>query len=126
VWRRVFIVLVSVCLVCLAGQHLIADEDKDTVPPKANVFVYPKKLTERDQLADGPKGRTIEIKTETTLIWVDLAPDYRFAHPTEYVLISARGTRIVKGHWWPALNGKPLFRDGSSYKADFPVKLVGK
>jgi hypothetical protein len=125
VGRWAFFALVSICLVCFVGQHLAADEEKETVPPKANVFVYPDKLTEKDRLTDGP-GRTIDIRSETTLIWVDLAPDYRFAHPTEYVLISTGGTRVVKGHWWPVLNGKALFRDGKPYKAEFPVKLVGK
>jgi hypothetical protein len=126
-WSRGFLVaLASIGLVCLAGHHLPAQREKDTRPPKTNVFVYPEKLTEKDKLVDGPSGRVIEIKSETTLIWVDLAPDYRFAHPTEYVLISTAGARVVRGHWWPVLNGKALFRTGKPYQAEFPIKLTGK
>lgn len=128
--------LAFLCLLCLAGQQLIAqgtkdgkdEKEKDAKPAKANVFTYPEKLTARDKLVDGPaeKASEIEIKSETTLIWVDLAPDYRFAHATEYVLITAQGARVVKGSWWPVLNGKPLFRDTKAYNAEFPIKLTQK
>jgi hypothetical protein len=82
----------------------------DAPPSKPQVFVYPEKLTSQDRLFDGPTE--IEITGETTLVWVDLMPEARFGHPTEYLLVSARGTRIVKGDWWPTLNGKDLFRNG--------------
>jgi hypothetical protein len=118
--------LAALGLLCLPGQPLTAQDKAKGLAPKANVFVHPEKLTVKDKLTDGGKGTPIEIKSETTLIWVDLAPDARFAHPTEYVLISAEGTRVVKGTWWPVLNGKALFRDGKPYKADFPMNLTGK
>jgi hypothetical protein len=85
-------------------------EPSDAPPSKPKVFIYPMKLSSQDQLLDGQTK--IEITNETTLVWVDLMPEARFGHPTEYLLISARGTRVVKGDWWPTLNGKDLFRDG--------------
>ena len=65
------------------------------LPHRAVVHVYPEKLTAKDTLVDGPSGKRIEIGGETTLIWVDLAPDARYAHDTEYVLITARGTQVT-------------------------------
>jgi|HubBroStandDraft_6_1064221.scaffolds.fasta_scaffold609738_2 hypothetical protein len=119
--------LVIVLSLCISNQALRSqDQEKEaSSPPKANVFAYPDKLTEKDKLVDGPSGTIIKIGGETTLIWVDLAPDYRFAHPTEYVLISVDGARVIKGHWWPVLNGKPLFRNTTPYNAEFPIKMVG-
>lgn len=103
-----------------------AQEKKITTQPGAEVFVYPEKLTAKDKLSFGEKGERIEIKGDTTLVWVDLAPGARYGHPTECVLISAEGTKVVKGDWWLVLNGKSLFRDGKPYKAEMPLKLSGK
>lgn len=125
-WLAVTISVLGVLLPSVGVRPLTAQGDRDTTPPKTNVFVHPEKLTEKDKLVDGPGDRVIEIKSETTLVWVDLMPDFRYAHPTEYVLISTEGARVVKGHWWPVLNGKALFRDAKEYKAAFPVKLTGK
>src|SRR5262249_2601859 len=55
---------------------------------------------------------------ESTLVYVDLAPDARFAHPTQCILISAGGARVIDGNWWLVLNGKPLFRDGKAAPSD--------
>ena len=78
---------------------------------KTTVFVYPHKLTSKDVLlADGKNGKAIPIKSNSTLIWVDHNPGARFAHPTEFLLISEKGTQVIKGTWWPILNGKDLFR----------------
>lgn len=115
------------CLAAVAvvfGFATAADEKKEAPPKAANVFTYAEKLTSKDKLTDGEKGTAIEIKEDTVLIWVDLMPDARFSHPTEYVLISASGTKVVKGDWWPVLNGKPLFRRGDA-AVDVPVKLGG-
>ncbi len=88
----------------------------------AEVFVYPHKLCrEPTSGADEP----IEIKSETILIWVDLMPGVRFSHPTEFILVSAEGTRIVQGSWWPTLNGKDLFEGAEDRQVSFPVQ-VGK
>ncbi len=98
-------------------------------PGGANVYVYPRKLTPSDKLSFGPgaaQKKTIPIKKESTLVYVDLAPDARFAHPTQCILISADGAQVINGDWWLILNGKPLFRDGKGFKVDFPVHLSGK
>src|SRR5262245_60815639 len=108
--------LAGICVVCSPMQPLTARQGKNNPPKEAHVYVYPDKLTDKDKLADGNTGRMIDIKAETMLVWVDLMPDARFAHDTEYVLISSEGTRVVKGQWWPTLNGKDLFRDGKTYK----------
>jgi hypothetical protein len=101
-------------------------DGKNYEPPRgANVFVHPEKLTPKDELSDGKgiSGRGIEITSETTLIWIDLAPNTMFSHATKYVLISADGVRIVSGSWRPVLNGKELFHDGKAYKQEFPIEL---
>jgi hypothetical protein len=91
------------------------------------VFVYPVRLTGKDKLKDGNDGKVMEIKSETMLVWVDLMPDARFAHDTEYVLVSAEGSRVVKGQWRPVLNGKELFHQSTQpSQVDFPVTLPAK
>lgn len=115
--------VLSALAVC--GSSLRAQE-RAGPPAGAQVFVYPEKLTPKDRLAFAQKGLPIKITGETTLVWVDLAPGARFAHPTECVLISAEGTRVVKGDWWLVLNGKDLFRDGKGYTVGFPTLLAGK
>jgi hypothetical protein len=120
-------IALTVGALCLNGRAEPARAASQALPQKANVFVHPEKLTAKDKLTDGNSGKPMEIKSETTLIWVDLHPDARFAHATEFVLISAEGTRVIKGNWWPVLNDKPLFRgEAKSYKAEFPVQLLAK
>jgi hypothetical protein len=119
--------LTGLAVLCPLVQPLTGQEKKDALPMRAEVFVYPHKLTVKDRLTDGSSGKPIEIQGETTLIWVDLMPDARFAHATEYVLISASGTRVVRGQWRPVLNGKELFTQSTKpYQVDFPVKLTRK
>ena len=110
-------VLAGVCVTGLLLQSAAASP-KAAPAKNVRVFVHPEKLTAEDRLVDGGSGNEIEITGETTLIWVDLMPGARFAHPTEYILISAEGTRVVKGNWWPELNGKALFRDGKTQEID--------
>ena len=69
--------------ICLSGQALTAQEKKDGPPNRAHAFVHPGKVTGKDKLTDGTGGKTMEIKSETTLIWVDLMPDARFGHDTD-------------------------------------------
>src|SRR5262249_19854234 len=120
-WAALAVVCAAAC-----GWRAAPAQGGGGFPKKAHVFVHPHKLTATDRLTDGKTGKAIEIKSETTFIWVDLAPDARFAHGTEYVLISAEGTRVVKGQWWPVLNGKDLFRDGKTTQVEFPIKLSAK
>jgi hypothetical protein len=100
--------LVVLTLASILLPSTVLAEPGAAPPSSPKVFVYPGKLTSKDRLFDG--STRIEITGETTLVWVDLMPDARFGHPTEYLLISAGGTRIVQGDWWPTLNGKDLFR----------------
>lgn len=118
-------VIALVGLVHLGTFGSPAREKMAAPPSGAEVFVHPEKLTAKDVLSFGEKGGRIEVKGETTLVSVDLVPGARFAHPTECVLISAEGTKVIKGTWWLVLNGKPLFRGGKGYTAEFPVKLAG-
>ena len=125
--RGAFAVALAVlAATAVGGPALLAQEKAAPAAAGARVFVYPEKLTPKDHLAFAQKGVPIKITGETTLVWVDLAPGARFAHPTECVLISAEGTRVVKGDWWLVLNGKDLFRDGKGYTAEFPVGLAGR
>jgi hypothetical protein len=107
---------------------LTAEQDKGPTS-KAKVYAYPKKLTAKDKLSFGPgteQKKTIPIKGQTTLVYVDLMPDAWFAHPTQCILISTDGAQVIKGSWWLVLNGKKLFRDEKEYKVDFPINLSGK
>lgn len=128
------------CLVVLAVQSQSGQDEKrprnedlnETIkgpPIKTKVYVYPKKLTPIDKLSFGPgkdQKETIPIKGETTLIYVDLVPDARFAHGTQCILVSKEGARVINGDWWLILNGEDLFRDGKDFKVDFPIGLSGK
>jgi len=120
--------LAIVALLRWGSPPLAAEKDKEP-PSKAKVFVYPQKLTAEDKLSFGPseeQKETIPIKGESTLVYIDLAPDARFAHATQCVLISTDGAQVYKGDWWLILNGKPLFRGGKEFKVDFPINLPGK
>ena len=113
----------------LRGAPPLAAEPDKAPPSRAEVYVYPVKLTAKDKLAFGggaQQKETIPIKGETTLVYVDLHPGARWAHPTQCILISAEGAQVIKGFWWLVLNGKDLFRDGKGVKVDFPVTLSGK
>src|SRR5262249_40276284 len=116
------------CLVLAPVPPLSGQEEKGSLT-KAKVYVYPKMLTAKDKLAFGPgkEGKEIPIKGESALIYVDLAPDARFAHGTECILISAEGAQVIKGSWWLILNGEALFRgEEKDFKVDFPINLSGK
>jgi hypothetical protein len=124
-WCALCTLVAGLCAAGLVSRQQAAAVQEGP-PKKAAVFIYPEKLTSKDKLTDGQSGKPFEIKSEKTLIWVDLAPDARFSHGTEYILISAEGTRVVHGSWWPSLNGKDLFRSGKAYMVEFPVHLSGK
>jgi hypothetical protein len=122
-----FLAVVTGLGLMLAGSPLTARQEGAGV--KAKVYVYPHKLTAKDKLSFGPdtdQKKLIPIKGETTLIYVDLAPEARFAHATQCILISSEGARVIQGDWWLILNGKDLFRDGRDVQVNFPVNLSGK
>jgi len=117
----------AVCLsiaVALAGLGLAHARGQVQAPPsRANVYVYPHKLTPKDRVTFGCRS-FVEIKSETTLIWVDLQPDARFGHATELILTSVEGTRILKGNTWPTINGKDFRPDGGEeYQVAFPLQV---
>ncbi len=116
--------LAFVMAVGFGAASAVAEPDKAKPEPAAQVFIHPEKLSAKDKLSDSHSA--IEIKSETTLIWIDLVPGARFSHSTKYVLISADGVRVVDGTWWPILNGKDLFRDGKVQSINFPINLLGK
>lgn len=110
-------------MIAACGSTSPAAAPKKAYPrDPAKVFVHAVPLYPADQLTDGDTGEAIAIKETTTLVWVDLYPNARYAHPTQYVLISPAGTRVIDGSWWPVLNGKPLFRDAKTASADVPAK----
>lgn len=123
--KMLWVALMGLCVAAFAPGNTPPQAAK-AFPKEAMVYVHPVKLTSKDKLTDGGKGNAITITTETTLIWVDLSPNARFSHPTEYILISATGSRVVKGQWWPVLNGKRLFGGNKPYKVAVPVQLTGK
>jgi hypothetical protein len=94
----------------LVGLQHAAGDDKRTAEEETIVeaHIYPYRLGEGDKLSDGGK-KEFKVKEPTLLIWVDLLAGGKFAHGTEYVLISRSGTRVEKGAWWPVLNGNTLF-----------------
>lgn len=123
--RPVFgVAAACVGLAVLGGAGGPAGDTKE-VRKDAKVYVYPEPLTAEDTLTDGPNRKPIEITSETTLVWVDRMPGARYEHPTEYVLISAEGTRIVKGGWWPELNGKRLFGGEEPSQVTLPIGVKG-
>ena len=78
-----------------------------------DVYFFPHLLYSTDKLTDG-SGQTIDIKESTLLVWVDHQPDYRFVHKTTYILITSTGVRIIKGDWWPVLNGSRILLGNKS------------
>lgn len=78
------------------------------------IYCYPYELKSGDELTDGPQGRALAVKSDTLLVWIDLTLNYRFAHPTAYVLISdgvsgeGADVRVEQGKWWPVLNGENI------------------
>ncbi|MDL1979455.1 MAG: hypothetical protein LWX52_15435 [Deltaproteobacteria bacterium] len=73
-----------------------------------NVYAFPRELTPKDKLVDGSDAVPFKITGNTLLIWVDLHPDMKFTHPTEYILIAPEEINVYKGGWWPVLNGKRI------------------
>jgi len=105
-------------IACLLLPSLAAAEEK--------VYIYPCVITPEDRLTDGPQGELIAILGDTMLLWADLYPDMRFVHPTLYVLICREGTRIVRGEWWPVLNGDRILYSVAANHTILCPFIVGK
>ncbi|MBN1698550.1 MAG: hypothetical protein JW881_13630 [Spirochaetales bacterium] len=112
----------------LAAQESVVSENAVT-EDYCHVYFYPHLLNSEDRLQDGPVsyGTPIRIEGSTFLIWVDLEPEMRFVHRTLYLLLSKEGgVRIVKGEWWPVLNGKQiLYGEESAYAVLSPINTAG-
>ncbi len=89
-----------------------------------HLYFYPHLLTPEDKLTDGAPSAgndPFEIRGNTSLIWIDLAPEARFVHPTAYLLVSDSDSCVKEGGWWPVLNGeKILYGLSKPIIADLP------
>src|SRR5262249_60116367 len=107
-WFALFAVLAALAVVGSErnmSSPLAAAQDGP--PVVAKVYVHPQKLTAKDKLSFGPseeQKKTIPIKGEATLVYVDLMPNARFAHPTQCILISTDGAPRINAAWRPILN----------------------
>ena len=94
---------------------------------KILIYFYPYELTPNDVLSDGPQevgNPPFKLEGNTMLIWVDLVPEAKFEHPTAYILISAKNTRVEKGGWWPVLNGqRVLYGQNNPISIPSPFEL---
>jgi len=94
-----------------------------------NVHFFPHPLSPQDCLQDGPYGEELDISDDQFLVWVDLFPGMFFSHETAYILISQENVRIVKGDWWPVLNGKTILHnelDDYALISPFELPLISK
>jgi hypothetical protein len=88
------------------------------------VHFYPHALSPQDSLQDGPFGKYLDIHEDTFLVWVDLFPGMFFTHETAYIFISKGDIQIVRGDWWPVLNGKSiLHNEHEKYAVFSPFEL---
>lgn len=70
------------------------------------VHTHPILLQLGDTLRLSPDGELVEIAETSLLVWVDLMPDGRFAHPTYTVLVGAEKVLTFRGSWWVEVNGR--------------------
>jgi|GEM_PF-1627690 len=90
----------------------------------ARLYVYRIPLKATDKLIDGPGGKAIAPEENAILVWADLMPSARFAHPTQYALIAGRKAKVTPGQWWPILNGKKiLYGTDADYTVHLPFPL---
>lgn len=83
--------------------------------PNIQVFVHSQLVTPKNQLALDPEHEPLELKEDKLLIWVDLAPTMRFAHPTRTILIGAESVDVYEGQWWLELDGHRYPEQGTNY-----------
>lgn len=85
--------------------------DLRTIRQRIDIYCHPFPLSSKDVLTDGkPSTEVTPLKFEpgSILVWVDLQPEARFAHPTAYVFFSKGNTSVVNGSWRPVLNGEAI------------------
>ena len=106
--KKLLLIVLAVFVVAplaMAEEETVAVRQ---VTDKVDVYAYSHVLNAEDKLTDGPRGRAFKLASDTMLLWVDLMPGGRFAHPTVYIFISPRGTRVERGQWWPVLYGSTI------------------
>lgn len=135
--RRLAFILLVLAVACGAWAASSAGDDATAMgharrlprstearPGDVAVYVHAHLLGPGDRLQDGPDGTVLELENQTLLFWVDKEPQSRFVHPTAYVLVSGAGVAVVKGQWWPVLNGQRiLFGKSSSGTMLSPVSV---
>ncbi|MCA9649345.1 MAG: hypothetical protein H6712_19875 [Myxococcales bacterium] len=82
--------------------------------------MHPQLVTPKNQLKLDPSHEPIELKEDKLMIWVDLAPAMRFAHPTRTILIGAESVEVFEGQWWVELDGR-RFPEGET---DYPSPVT--
>lgn len=89
------------------------------------IFMYPALLGPGESVRDGHHGQPVQITEPTMLVWIDLAPGHRFAHPTCTLLISASQVDVHPGSWWAVIDDDIGFPVGFEALPDvvFPVQL---
>jgi hypothetical protein len=89
------------------------------------IFIYPALLGPGESVRDGHDGQPVQMTEPTMLVWIDLAPGHRFAHPTCTLLIGESQVEVYPGSWWAVIDEEIGFPDAIETLPDvvFPVRL---
>jgi hypothetical protein len=103
------------------------EQEEDDMPENRpiEIFIYPALLGPGESVRDDHDGQTVQITEPTMLVWIDLAPGHRFAHPTCTVLISESQVNVHPGNGWAVIDDDIRFPGESEALPDvvFPVRL---
>jgi hypothetical protein len=103
------------------------EEEEDAMPENRpiEIFIYPALLGPGESVRDGHRGQPVQIAEPTLLVWIDLAPGHRFAHPTCTLLISESQIDVRPGSWWAVLDDDIRFPGAFEDLPDlvFPVRI---
>eukprot|EP00727_Mastigamoeba_balamuthi_P013243 m51a1_g8541 hypothetical protein (2296) ;mRNA; f:35376-52932 len=75
------------------------------------VWAYPFVVTPSGRLAVGPDATNVTISAPSVLVYLDLAPTFRFAHPTGLLLVGSGGDYTAVS-WWPGHDCKRVTTGG--------------
>lgn len=90
------------------------------------MYTFPQLLTPENRLALEPGGPAMTLSENKLLIWIDLMPTYRYAHPTRTVLVGAGEVDVLEGQWWIEVDGRRFAdADGGTPAVLAPVALDG-
>lgn len=89
------------------------------------IFIYPALLGPGESVRDGRDGQPVQLAEPTLLVWIDLAPEQRFPHPTCTVLIGESHVEVQAGTWWAMIDDEIRFPGALAAAPDvvFPVRL---